>query len=212
MIILSLFAIFPSLLSIFQLYYFIYLTIWNSLAIAIVINYIYIIHSQTKLDPLTRIGNRIAYDEHLTILSRKKNIVLAVLYIDLDDFKTINDVYGHDEGDKVLRIFARQLEEAFEWKGVSIRLGGDEFIVLINENRTKVLKGYIEQLNNNIYNYNVSSNKPYSIKYSYGMAIFNSSYKNIHELIQYCDKLMYEKKNKKHKGISKANRLVNLQK
>lgn len=211
LIILSSFAIFPSLLSVFQLYYFIYLTIWNSLAIAIVINYVFIVHSQTKLDPLTQIGNRIAYDEHLAILSRKNNVALAVLYIDLDDFKTINDIYGHDEGDKVLQVFARQLEETFEGKGVSIRLGGDEFIVLVSENQTEVLKGYIEVLSNKINAYSVSSNEPYSIKYSYGMAIFNSAYKNIHEFIQYCDKLMYEEKNKKRKGNTKVNRLVKLQ-
>lgn len=196
LLILSLFTVMPSLLSIFQLYYFVYLTIWNSVAIAVVINYIFIVHSQVKIDPLTRLGNRIAYDEYLSTLERKSNLVLAVVNIDLDDFKRINDIFGHHEGDKVLAVFARKLNEVFEGKGISIRLGGDEFIVLVNENRREVVEKYIETLKNNIDTYNKASNLPYHIKFSYGIAIFNSSYSNIHEIIQQSDKLMYEEKNK----------------
>ena len=195
----------PAVLSIFQLYYFIYLTIWNSVAITVVINYIFIVHSQSKLDPLTGLGNRIAYDEYLISLRRKSNIVLSVLNIDLDDFKGINDVFGHHEGDKVLRLFARQLEDVFDGKGVSIRLGGDEFIVLINENQREILEKYINTLNSNINAYNESSNMPYYITFSYGMAIFDNEYASIYELIQHSDKLMYEeKKEKKSRGISKV--------
>lgn len=195
--ILSLLTITPSLLSIFQLYYFIYLTIWNSVAIAVVINYIFIVHSQSKIDPLTKLGNRIAYNEYLTILSRKNKIVLAVLNIDLDDFKIINDVFGHHEGDKVLRLFAMKLENVFDGKGVSLRLGGDEFVVLINENQKEIVEKYIKTLENNINAYNEIGDVPYRIKFSYGMTIYNNTYNNIYELIQHSDKLMYEEKKRK---------------
>lgn len=209
LLILSLPTSIPAMLSIFQLYYFIYLTIWNSVAIAVVINYIFIVHSQTKLDPLTGLGNRIAYDEYLTSLHRKSNIVLSVVNIDLDDFKSINDAFGHHEGDKVLRIFANQLEDVFERKGVSIRLGGDEFIVLINENQREILEEYINSLTSKINVYNESSNMPYRIKFSYGMAIFNSTYNNIYDLLQHSDKLMYEDKKKKNsQGSSEASTII----
>lgn len=194
--ILSLLPSIPAVLSVFQLYYFIYLTIWNSIAIAVVINYIFIVHSQTKRDPLTGLGNRIAFDEYLTSLNRKSNIVFSVLNIDLDDFKSINDMFGHHEGDRVLRFFARQLEDVFEGKGTSIRLGGDEFIVLLNENQREILETYIQTLNNKINEYNERNDRPYRIKFSYGMSIFNSTYNSIYELIQHSDKLMYEDKKK----------------
>lgn len=194
LLIFSLLTVIPSVLSIFQLYYFVYLTIWNSVAIAVVINYVFIVHSQTTIDSLTGLGNRVAYDEYLAIISRKRNIVLAVVNIDLDDFKSINDAFGHHEGDNVLRVFARNLEEVFGDKGVSIRLGGDEFIVLINENKKEILENCITTLKNRINTYNKSSNMPYRIKFSYGMAIFNNTYNSIHELIQHSDKLMYEEK------------------
>ena len=140
---LSLLILSPGVLSVFQLYFFVYLTLWNSIAIAVVVNYILIVQSQIKIDPLTRLGNRAAYDEQIESLSRKENLILTVANIDLDNFKTINDTYGHQEGDKVLRLFAERIKEVFDGKGVSIRLGGDEFIVLVNENRREIVETYI---------------------------------------------------------------------
>jgi len=205
LLILSLLTSIPAVMSVFQLYYCIYLTIWSSVAIAVVFNYIFILHSKIKLDPLTGLGNRIAYDECLVSLCGKRDIVLSVVNIDLDNFKSINDVFGHHEGDKVLRLFARQLEDVFEGKGVSIRLGGDEFIVLIKENQRKIVEADINLLNRKIRVCNESNDMPYCISFSYGMAIFNNSYNNIHEFLQHSDKLMYEdKQKKKSRKISKA--------
>ncbi|MPN32347.1 Cyclic di-GMP phosphodiesterase PdeR [bioreactor metagenome] len=189
-------TVIPALLSIFQLYYFVYLTIWNSVAIAVVINYVFLVHSQTKIDSLTGLGNRIAYNDHIAILGRKSNVVLAVINIDLDEFKSINDTYGHHEGDQVLKVFARQLENVFEENGVSIRLGGDEFMVLVYENQREILEKHIKTLNHNIKEYNETSNLPYGIKFSYGMAILDHTYHSVQELIQHSDKLMYEAKKK----------------
>lgn len=197
LLMLSLLILSPGVLSVFQLYFYVYLTLWNSIAIAVVVNYILIVQSQIKIDPLTRLGNRAAYDEQLEILSRKENLVLTVVNIDLDNFKTINDAFGHQEGDKVLKLFAERIKEVFDGKGVSIRLGGDEFIVLVNENRKEIVETYIKNLKSRIKAYNETSGMPYQIKFSYGMAIFNSSYKDVHELVRYSDKLMYQEKNKR---------------
>jgi len=194
--ILSLLTIIPTMMSVFQLCYFIYLTIWNSVAIAVIINYIYIVHSQIKLDPLTGLGNRVAYNEYLASLCRRSNIVFAVISIDLDDFKSINDICGHHEGDQVLILFARQLEEVFRDKGVTIRMGGDEFIILLHENQREVLEKYISTLIDNLDDYNERSDVSYRIKFSYGLSIFDNEYQSIYELIQHSDKLMYEDKQK----------------
>lgn len=200
LLMLSMLTIIPAVMSVFQLYYFIYLTIWNSTAIAVIINYIFIVHSQIKIDPLTGLGNRVAYNEYIASLRGKSNIVLSVVNIDLDGFKKVNDVYGHREGDEVLRFFARQLEDVFEGKGVSIRLGGDEFIVLINENRKDVIDKHIKILIDKINAYNAKNEMPYHIKFSYGMTTFNEMYNSIDELIHHSDKLMYEEKQKRIGG------------
>jgi diguanylate cyclase (GGDEF)-like protein len=195
--ILSLLSLITVAMSVFQLHYFVYLTIWNSMAISIVVNYIFILHSQTKIDPLTGLGNRLAYDEYLANLSRKSNIVLSVVNIDLDDFKSINDMYGHHEGDKVLKEFANELKAVFEGRGVPIRVGGDEFIVLISEAQNERVEKYIETLIDRMNTYNENNSRPYRVNFSYGMTIFDNTYKNLQELIQDSDKRMYENKQKK---------------
>ena len=194
LIVLSLLSVIPAAMSVFQLHYFIYLTIWNSTAISIVINYIFFIHSQTKIDPLTGLGNRLAYDECLASFQRKSNIVLSVVNMDLDDFKSINDIYGHHEGDKVLRVFAQAIKDVFEEKGIPIRVGGDEFIVLLSENKKKIIEKDIKILIGKINAYNEKSDMPYRINFSYGMTIYDNSYNNLHELVQQSDKLMYKEK------------------
>jgi diguanylate cyclase (GGDEF)-like protein len=197
LIILGLLTFIPAVLSIFQLYYFIYLTIWNSVGLAVVINYIFIMHEQAKRDPLTGLGNRLAYDEYLAIWSKKSNITLSVVNIDLDGFKNINDVFGHQEGDKILKFFAKQLEEVFGEIGFAIRLGGDEFILLLNESRRERIEKYVKTLNDKIDTYNDSNEMFYCIQFSCGIAIYDDSFDNVYEFIRHSDKLMYEEKQKK---------------
>lgn len=192
---------FPALLSVFQLYYFIYLTIWNSVGIAVIINYIFIMHDQANHDPLTGLGNRTIYEKYLTNYAPKNKINLSVIMMDLDEFKKINDIYGHQEGDKVLQFFAQQLETVFQEAGLPIRLGGDEFIVLLKERSKPKLEQYIKVLNNNINQYNKITGAPYQLQYSYGIAIFDNSFTNIYEFIHHSDKLMYEAKQKKKQLI-----------
>lgn len=197
LIILGSLTLFPAMLSIFQLYYFVYLTIWNSVGLAVVINYIFIMHEQAKRDPLTGLGNRMAYEEYITLWNKKSNITLAVVNIDLDGFKNINDVYGHQEGDEVLKLFARNLEEVFGGIGFAIRWGGDEFILLLNEKRREILEKYVKTLNDKIDAYNDSNDRAYRIQFSCGIAIYDDSFDNVYEFIRHSDKLMYEEKQKK---------------
>ncbi|MDQ6697291.1 MAG: GGDEF domain-containing protein [Actinomycetota bacterium] len=84
-------------------------------------------------DPLTGLRNRAALIEHtekaLTQLQRRQSIT-AVLFIDLDGFKRVNDRYGHDAGDAVLQAVARQLLAVTRPSDILARIGGDEFVVL----------------------------------------------------------------------------------
>lgn len=199
LIVLSLLTILPTIFSGFQLYYFIFLTIWNSLGVAVVINYIFLVHSQSIRDALTGLGNRLAYDKYLESLKGNKNIRLAVVYIDIDGFKSINDTLGHEVGDQTLKFFARQLEETFSKSGIAIRLGGDEFIVLMKENRKRVVEEYVARLKERIQAYNDCHNSYHNIQLSCGIAIYDDSYEDLYALIRYSDQLMYEDKRKKQR-------------
>jgi diguanylate cyclase (GGDEF)-like protein len=82
-------------------------------------------------DPLTGLANRVLFHDRLgAALSRREGSV-AVMFLDLDDFKTVNDAYGHAAGDKVLRAVADALSGATRPEDTVARLGGDEFAVLL---------------------------------------------------------------------------------
>jgi diguanylate cyclase (GGDEF)-like protein len=87
-------------------------------------------------DGLTSLANRSLFDamlgNHLAMCRRNKTN-LAILYIDLDGFKPVNDVHGHATGDEVLRAVAARLKSAIRDSDVAARLGGDEFgVILVN--------------------------------------------------------------------------------
>ena len=79
-------------------------------------------------DALTGLYNRSAYDQFLN--DRRKG-VMAFLYVDVDKFKSVNDTYGHEAGDKVLRLVADTLTHSFRSEDKICRIGGDEFVVLM---------------------------------------------------------------------------------
>jgi diguanylate cyclase (GGDEF)-like protein len=85
-------------------------------------------------DPLTNLPNRVLFMDRLLTAIRKakrSGLKLALLYFDLDQFKRINDVYGHGVGDKVLKHAAHILQTSIRESDTSARLGGDEFIILL---------------------------------------------------------------------------------
>lgn len=89
-----------------------------------------------RRDPLTGLGNRIALEEELLrAVARARRLGRGglVLLIDLDDFKPINDTYGHGVGDEVLRTVAQRLRAAVRLTDTVARLGGDEFVLIIED-------------------------------------------------------------------------------
>lgn len=87
-----------------------------------------------RLDPLTGLGNRIVLDEELnraTHRAARHQTAVAVLLVDLDDFKPVNDQYGHATGDLVLREVARRFQECVRRTETVIRHGGDEFVIIV---------------------------------------------------------------------------------
>jgi len=95
-----------------------------------------ILRHQAMHDPLTRLPNRVMFDERLRgSLSRAKrlNTQVALLYLDLDNFKTINDSLGHLAGDRVLQMVADRLRDCLRLEDVVARIGGDEFSAILDD-------------------------------------------------------------------------------
>lgn len=90
------------------------------------------LHYRAEHDPLTGIMNRGAF-ERLRQFLRSKQSPLALMIIDVDTFKQVNDGYGHETGDQVLKRIAKLLEESFRSTDYPARIGGDEFAVILPE-------------------------------------------------------------------------------
>jgi diguanylate cyclase (GGDEF)-like protein/PAS domain S-box-containing protein len=100
------------------------------------VNYEKKIEHSAKHDSLTDLPNRFLFNETiLTVMARTKRHreYLAILYIDLDGFKEVNDTYGHKAGDHVLVIEAERMKKVFREEDIIARLGGDEFVIAVSD-------------------------------------------------------------------------------
>ncbi|MFC4061094.1 diguanylate cyclase domain-containing protein [Planomonospora corallina] len=88
---------------------------------------------QARHDPLTGLANRTVLHDTLECVLRDGGAGTAVLYLDLDGFKQVNDTYGHEAGDAVLRTVGERLTAAIRGTDLAARLGGDEFVLLCRE-------------------------------------------------------------------------------
>lgn len=94
-----------------------------------------VLEEQARLDPLTRLANRHHFEttlEKTHALARRHGHRFAVAFIDLDGFKQINDTYGHDVGDELLKVLARRFEALLRKEDLVARLGGDEFALILH--------------------------------------------------------------------------------
>lgn len=143
-------------------------------------------------DELTGLNNRAYFNNELTKTvdkakrSAKHNC--SVLYIDLDNFKYVNDTLGHAAGDKILVDITKILKQRTRRSDLIARLGGDEFVVLISEYNLKVVEGIAENFREQIANYSLHyDGKIIDIACSIGVAIINEETKSTSEVMSQAD-------------------------
>ena len=103
---------------------------WTSIVLAILIVYVFLESTSTEYDFLTKLFNRQSYENYVRHLIEQKR-PFGIMLIDLNDFKIINDTHGHQKGDNVLITFSKVLKRVFPVDAMVCRLGGDEFMVVI---------------------------------------------------------------------------------
>ena len=101
-----------------------------------------------KTDTLTGLMNRATFIKRAEkeMLATPKSVKQVILLLDLDEFVKINDIYGHDQGDQVLKTISYRLQSTFKSKDILARIGGDEFIVLLKDIEIGQISGIIERL------------------------------------------------------------------
>jgi len=138
-------------------------------------------------------------DRELKFAQRRKTSVLLA-YIDVDNFKGINDTFGHEEGDKVLKDVVKLLKSTLREIDIICRMGGDEFLLIFPDSSLQDASLIKERINKNLIKLNHSLKKPYKIELSVGLFCYDpANPQPMDELIRIADQRMYEdKKNKKH--------------
>jgi len=153
------------------------------------------------LDELTLISNRrgfLTLVDHSLKMCRRNQTSISFLLFDLNKFKTINDEYGHHEGDFVLVKFAQIMLETFRDSDVIGRLGGDEFVTLLTGTDKEEADEVLARFAVTIEEANATLNKPYKIEYSVGLVHFQHNTKqSAEEMIQEADAAMYKHKKSK---------------
>jgi len=142
-------------------------------------------------DSLTQIFNRRRFFElAVPLFQREKNIYMFML--DIDNFKQINDTYGHDIGDKVLKIFANTLKDSVK-DSIIARFGGEEFTVTGIFKDKKEIKEIVEKLKNNINNIRIQLDDENTLNFSasIGISTKNENMISIDELLKEADKALY---------------------
>ncbi len=180
------------------LQYFVYgqSLLWISCGISMIIIYNYVQNNYACIDFLTKIYNRHHLEKYLIAkCNKKREGVLVGLMIDLNDFKKINDTFGHVEGDIALLNCANILKDTLGYERYVSRFAGDEFIALFEVNSETEIPTIISDIHNAFTIYNTQSEKEYSLSLSIGYALYENSQSSV-EFIKKMDSAMY--KEKKH--------------
>jgi len=152
----------------------------------------------TFQDALTGLPNRVLFEEHLTqglIQAKRHGWGLAVLFIDIDNFKSINDSHGHDLGDKVLLTVANRLQSYVREEDTVSRWGGDEFMCLLLEVKQEAdATRLAEKMVNRIAEACEFNGIVLSIRASIGIAIYPADGETADILFKNADRAMFKAK------------------
>ncbi|WP_151194755.1 EAL domain-containing protein [Methylophaga frappieri] len=152
-------------------------------------------------DHLTGILNRRGFEnraQHMLDLCLKQNMTASLIYIDINNFKRINDQGGHQAGDDALKDFAMLLQQTFRDSDLMARIGGDEFIVMmVNPQGSTSHKEAIERLKNAVQGHNNTVDSSLQLHFSYGIAqtVVTTDY-HLPTLYDKADQMMYANKHR----------------
>lgn len=172
---------------------------WTGITISLLIVYFNMQSKNLNTDYLTGINNRLHLQNYIKekIRSSSEKRTFGAIMIDIDNFKEINDKFGHVIGDEALKDAVQILRSCLRRDDFIARFGGDEFLVVIDVQTLETLVDTIKRIRNKTDMFNVLSGKPYNLSFSLGYDIYNVHAKmNSDVFINHLDQLMYDDKNK----------------
>ncbi len=146
-------------------------------------------------DTMTGIYNRRKFFELATAIFDSSSELFAAM-IDIDNFKSINDKYGHDVGDKTIKLVTKTIEERLSKGAVFCRMGGEEFAVVCDMGKEEEFLSLFESIREAVESLEIESGKgTVKTTMSVGLSKQNETVKDIDELLKNADKALYEAKN-----------------
>jgi len=146
-------------------------------------------------DPLTGVPNRRAFFEvagHLTTACLRSDQPVSLIFLDIDNFKSVNDTLGHQVGDELLRCAAATIQRNLRESDLVARVGGDEFLVLFPNTGRPEAAGVTEKLARSLQS--AMDDHGWRVSFSFGVAALEESRGEIRDLVRMADKLMYKAK------------------
>ncbi len=151
---------------------------------------------QALYDDLTDLPNRRYLLQTLPLYYQRSHPLVraALLFIDLDGFKKVNDTFGHAAGDGLLKMVAERLRKAVRAEDFVARYGGDEFVVIYNIPAGETVS-LIERIRSRLHGPYVIEGQEFHLTASIGVVRDISDFPNVEELLRYADAMMYQAKN-----------------
>jgi len=149
-------------------------------------------------DKLTGLYNRSYFEEELNRLDNDRNLPISIIVGDVDGLKIINDAFGHDKGDNLLKKISSVLKSSFRDGDIIARWGGDEFITILPKTANSVAKSIIDRINSSCKDEKVD-HLPLSI--SLGSSTKIKTSKDIQQVIKEAEDIMYKHKMTEHHSI-----------
>ena len=155
---------------------------------------------QANVDALTGLYNRRFCEDYarkLMAMARRKDTPLGFIMMDLDHFKSFNDIYGHEVGDRILRQFAKTVTQTMRETNLTARIGGEEFVVLLPDTGPKACEMVAERIRKAVPHMTVPSgtDKPLpQITVSLGVSIYPDHGTSLEEVMQSADRALYDSK------------------
>jgi len=152
--------------------------------------------ARASTDALTGLPNRRYFDEFCALLARRRRSddAIGVLMIDIDNFKRLNDTFGHPAGDAVLKAVADAVAHAVRDEDVPARFGGEEFAVLLRNPSPTVALAVGERVRSAVAGLDLRSIGPDRVTVSVGVAMARSSEQPISEIVDQADHALYRAK------------------
>lgn len=148
-------------------------------------------------DPLTGLPNRLQLTQWVGSViegARSRSAEFAVLFLDLDRFKIVNDSLGHPFGDQVLKMVAQRLQDCLRQSDMLCRLGGDEFVVYLHDADRKVAEAVARRMLDEMAHPFTLEGMNFSIQGSMGIALYPHDGLTLDDLIKHADSAMYRVK------------------